>query len=130
MIIVEFLVGLIAGILSGFGIGGGTILILWLTLVSGMDQLHAGGMNLLFFPAPAAPALISHHKNKLIDGKTVLFCIVAGIPSCIAASIFASKIDVSLLRRGFGILLLYVGVRELLNRNKQSPKTPKPQKDN
>ena len=113
MMIINFIVGFISGILSGFGIGGGTLLILWLTLAIGMDQVTAGGINLLYFSFPAAPALISHFKNKLIEKKVVLYTIAAGVPVCIAASIFASTIEVSWLRRIFGLLLLYIGVKEL-----------------
>ena len=45
------LVGAATGVLSGFGVGGGTLLLLWLTLVQGMGQLQAGGVNLLYFAA-------------------------------------------------------------------------------
>ena len=41
------LVGAVTGVLSGFGVGGGTLLLLWLTLVQGMEQIQAGGVNLL-----------------------------------------------------------------------------------
>ena len=63
------LVGLATGILSGFGIGGGSLLMLWLTCVMGVSQRDAAGMNLLYFLACAPPALISHWKNRLIDKK-------------------------------------------------------------
>ena len=113
MVILDFFVGMAAGLLSGFGIGGGTLLILWLTLAADFDQLHAGGMNLLFYPSAALPALKSHIKNQLVEKKVVLLCIVAGIPSCILASLIANVVDVTLLRRGFGLLLLYVGLKEI-----------------
>ena len=38
MKILEFLVGLVTGIISGFGIGGGSLLILYLTAVAGVNQ--------------------------------------------------------------------------------------------
>src|SRR5699024_5387810 len=68
-------IGLATGILSGFGIGGGSLLMLWLTCVMGVSQRDAAGMNLLYFLACAPPALISHWKNQLIDKKAALFCI-------------------------------------------------------
>lgn len=49
MKILEFLVGLVTGIISGFGIGGGSLLILYLTAVAGVNQYTAGGVNLLYF---------------------------------------------------------------------------------
>lgn len=113
------LAGLLTGILSGFGIGGGTLLILWLTLVSGMDQFHAGGINLVYFVCCALPALISHWKNGLLEKKAVLWCTLAGVPSCILASLLASNLDVTLLRRIFGVFLLFIGCRELFSKSKR-----------
>ncbi len=107
------LAGLLTGVLSGFGIGGGTLLVLWLTLVSGMDQLRAGGINLLYFVCCALPALYGHRKNGLIEKEAVLWCVAVGMPACVAAALFASRMDVTLLRRVFGVFLLFIGCREL-----------------
>lgn len=113
MWMVDILIGALTGVLSGFGIGGGTLLILWLTLFGGMNQLQAGGTNLAYFLASGSPALISHYKNGLIEKKAVIFCTIAGVPACICASLIASAVDVTILRRGFGVLLLFVGFKEL-----------------
>ncbi len=115
------LAGLLTGVLSGFGVGGGTLLLLWLTLVSGMDQLRAGGVNLLYFVCCALPALWGHAKNGLLEKKAVLWCALAGFPACIAAALLASWMDVALLRRLFGVFLLYIGFRELFSKP-QSPR--------
>ena len=111
--IVAFVVGLVTGILSGFGVGGGTLLMLYLTMFAGVQQYAAGGINLLYFIACAPAALWSHIKNGLIDRQAVLWCTLAGVPVSVAAAFFAAQMDVSLLRRAFGVLLLYIGVREL-----------------
>lgn len=116
------LAGLVTGVLSGFGIGGGTLLLLWLTLVSGMNQLQAGGVNLLYFVCCALPALWGHAKNGLIEKKAVLWCVLAGVPACIIGAILASLMDVTLLRRLFGAFLLVIGFRELFSKPKESEK--------
>ena len=41
------LAGGITGLLSAFGLGGGTLLLLWLTLFAGMPQQTAQAVNLL-----------------------------------------------------------------------------------
>ncbi len=110
------LVGLLTGILSGFGIGGGSLLMLWLTCVMDVPQLQAAGMNLLYFLACAPPALYSHWKNKLIDPKAACFCIAAGIPLSILGCFLSARLDLSLIRRGFGLLLLWIGIRELFSK--------------
>lgn len=110
-------VGAATGVLSGFGIGGGTLLILWLTLVSDMNQLQAGGINLLYFVSCALPALWSHLKNGLIEKRAVLWCVLSGVPICILAALAAAKTDVTLLRRIFGGFLLVIGFRELFSKS-------------
>lgn len=124
MVILAFIVGTAAGILSGFGIGGGTILILWLTLAAGLDQRQAGGLNLLYYSFPALPALIGHFQHGLVEKKLVIFCILSGLPCCVLAAYLADSLDVTLLKRGFGIVLLYVGLREIFSPAKPKKKQP------
>ena len=58
-------VGLLTGILSGFGIGGGSLLLLYLTLFEGAGQYQAGGINLLYFLSWAPASLISQRNLGL-----------------------------------------------------------------
>lgn len=109
----SFLVGLLTGVVSGFGIGGGSLLILYLTGVAGVEQYVAGGINLLYFLCCAPTALISHIRNRLVEKKAVIFCSAAGVVTSLLAAWVASVIPTDLLRRGFGVLLLYIGAREL-----------------
>lgn len=111
------LVGLLTGILSGFGIGGGSLLLLYLTLFAGLSQYQAGGINLLYFIACAPAALIAHIKNRLVEWQAVKWCVLAGVPVSIAAALLAAHMDTDWLRRLFGVLLLYIGTKELLAKN-------------
>lgn len=119
MNLLSFAVGLLTGILSGFGIGGGSLLILYLTNVVGMDQRSAGGVNLLYFLCCAPAALIAHMKHHRIDKHAVLLCALAGVPAAVASALLATGLDTDFLRRGFGVLLLYIGVKELTNKPKK-----------
>lgn len=125
-----FLAGLLTGVLSGCGIGGGSLLVLWLTLFEGMPQFTAGGINLLYFLACAPAALVSHVKNRLIDRKAVLSCVPAGALTSLAAALLASHTDVSLLRRLFGVLLLVIGTKELFTKRKNTGTKPEPASSN
>ncbi len=109
-------VGLLTGILSGFGIGGGSLLLLYLTLCAGVGQYQAGGVNLLYFLACAPAALISHRKNGLIDSSAVKYCVPAGVFTSICAALFAARLSTDLLRRAFGVFLLYIGAKELFRK--------------
>ena len=108
------------GILSGFGIGGGSLLLLYLTLFAGVDQYQAGGINLLYFIACAPAALYSHIKNGLVQKDAVKWCVAAGVLTSIAAALAAARMDTGWLRRAFGVFLLYIGAKELFTKRKQS----------
>ena len=113
MNLLNFLIGVATGIISGFGIGGGSLLVLYLTAITGMSQYTAGGINLLYFIGCAPAALIGHVKNKLVEWRVALWCAVAGIAVAIPVSLAAKDIHSDWLRRLFGLLLLYVGIKEL-----------------
>ena len=106
-------VGLLTGIISGFGIGGGSLLIVYLTAFAAVDQYTAGGINLLYFLCCAPAALVSHIKNRRVEWKAVLRCTLAGVVTCAFSAWLSGAIHTDLLRRLFGGLLLYIGVREL-----------------
>lgn len=110
------LVGAATGILSGFGVGGGTLLLVYLTSLAGMDQTAAQSINLLYFLPAAATALPSHVRNGYVELRTALPAIAAGLVCSAAAAWIATALDVELLRKCFGVFLLYIGVRELLQK--------------
>ena len=107
------LIGIATGIISGFGIGGGSLLVLYLTAISHLPQQTAGGINLLYFIGCAPIALIGHAKNHYIDWRTVVWCSLAGIATAVGVSFAAKGISQEWLRRLFGILLIYVAIKEL-----------------
>ena len=113
MMILNFIIGVATGIISGFGIGGGSLLVLYLTAVNGMAQYKAGGINLLYFIGCAPAALIGHMKNKLVKWRVVLWCALAGVAIAIPSSLLVRNFNSDWLRRLFGLMLLYVGIREL-----------------
>lgn len=112
-------IGTVLGFLSGIGIGGGSLLILWLTIVLNMDQLSARGINLLFFIPSALIACCFRWKQGCLKLKEVLPAIAAG---CLSAGVFSmvgAAVNLSFLRKAFGILLLITGIRELTYKSKQ-----------
>ena len=110
------LIGVLTGVLSGFGVGGGTLLLIYLTTFAGMEQTAAQGINLLYFLPAAATALPSHVRNGYIQTRTAFPAMVAGLVCSAAAAWIATALDVELLRRFFGVFLLFIGIRELLQK--------------
>ena len=115
---VSLLVGTVLGFLSGLGVGGGSLLILWLTLVISMDQATARSLNLLFFLPAAAVACLFRWKQDILPIRKVLPAIAAGCLSALALSFLSRSLDTALLKKFFGILLLFTGARELLWKQK------------
>ncbi len=117
--LLDAIIGVVTGIITGFGVGGGTLLILYLTLFAGESQLTSQGINLLYFLPTAGSALPAHIKNKLIIRRAVIFAGGAGIIATIAAAIAAGKVDMTLLRRFFGGFLIIVGISELFRKGEK-----------
>ena len=105
--------GLIAGIISGLGMGGGTILILLLTTFQGMEQHIAQATNLIFFVPTSIAAIIIHLKNKNIDKKVAMVVGFLGIIGAIIGAIVANNIDSKNLKKYFSIFILLIAIREI-----------------
>ena len=113
---IAILAGAALGYLAGLGIGGGSLLILWLTLVLHVPQQTARMINLLFFLTAAGSVTVIRWKQGSLQIRKILPAIIAG---CCAAAIFSwisLQIDVDKIKKLFGFLLLLTGVRELLYR--------------
>lgn len=115
-----FLVGAAAGVCSGCGVGGGTLLLLWLTAVMGMEQRTAAGINLLYFLCCTPVALISHIRHRLVKREAWWPAALAGVAAAAAAAFLSGALPTDWLRRGFGVLLLYIGIRSLFTKEKRS----------
>ena len=76
---IEILIGIVSGIVSGTGMGGGTILILLLNLFTDLKQHLIQGTNLIFFIPTSITAIIMNVKNKKINYKLSKIIIIFGI---------------------------------------------------
>lgn len=114
------IVGCVLGLLAGLGVGGGSLLILWLTLVLQMDHTVARGINLLFFIPSAVVASIFRWRQGVLRPKKVLPAVAA---ACICAgtlAVMSSKLDLALIRKLFGGLLIITGLREVFYRTRNA----------
>ena len=111
--------GIIGVVSSLVGIGGGTLLMVWMTGVAALPQQTAQGINLLYFLPSAACALLFHIRNRLIRWDIVLPAALGGCVTAAIAAWIATGLDVSLLRRLFGGFLLLTGLRELFFRQQR-----------
>ena len=115
----EFFTGVISGTVSGTGMGGGTILILILSVFMGIDQHVAQGANLIFFVPTSISAIITTFKEKLINWKIGIPVAISGIVGAIIGAKISVKMDVNRLKRYFGIFLILITIYEIYSLIKQ-----------
>ncbi len=115
-------IGFFSGIISGMGIGGGTILIPALILILELDQHQAQGVNLIYFVPTAVVALITHTKNKNVLWQTAKPLALFGLAGAAAGSFLAVSMDADLLRKIFGGFLFLMGISEVFKKKKREDK--------
>lgn len=111
-----FPVAVLLGFLAGLGVGGGSLLMLWLTVVIGMEYADARTINLLFFLPTALISTCFRWKQGSVRLKKILPAIICG---CIAAGVFAvvgKYMQTELIKKCFGGLLIFTGLREIFYR--------------
>ncbi len=110
------IIGTVLGVLAGLGVGGGSLLILWLSAVLGMDHVTARGINLLFFIPAASVACLFRWRQGNLDLATILPAVISGCVFALLGSWLSTVIDIALLKQLLGILLVATGIRELFYR--------------
>lgn len=118
--LIPFLCGLGASVISAWGVGGGTLLLLVMTLFLGVDQRTAQGVNLLFFLPTAASALVCHAKAGYLDKPTLKAAVPAAVAAALIGAWISNALDVEVLRKPFGVYLLLSGISLVWPKKKES----------
>lgn len=110
----------LAGVLSGFagslGVGGGGILIVFLTAFFGFAQRKAQGINLLFFLPIAIVSTIIYIKQGLVKIKSLLPLIALGLLGAGVGVFLSEFISQNMLSKIFGAGLIALGLREFFTK--------------
>ncbi len=117
---IAFPVAIILGFLAGLGVGGGSLLMLWLTMVVGMEYPQARIINLMFFLPSAIIATLFHRKQGSVKIKKILPAALFGCIAAAAASYIGKQINIDFIKKLFGGLLLFTGARELFYKPKDN----------
>ena len=115
----EIIIGLISGIVGGLGMGGGTILILLLSMFLNIEQHLAQGTNVVFFIPTAIATIFVFIKNKNIRFKIGIPICLWGLLGTFIGATISAKLDVGVLRKCFGVFLISIAIYQtysLLNR--------------
>ncbi len=112
-----------AGICAALGLGGGTVLILFLTAVGGYSRQAAQGINLVFFIPCALTALAAYRKEHLFQPKKLLPALLFGTVGAILGALFGLTAEQALMRRAFGAFLVAMGMVTLSRCQQKSERT-------
>lgn len=121
-----FIVGALAGIMSGlFGIGGGIVMVPALIAFFGMEMLNANATSLAAMLLPVGVlGVITYYKAGLINLKESLWIALGLFAGSFFGAELATRVDVSLLSKLYALFLLYVAIGYLnipaLLRNKKN----------
>ena len=110
---IEFIIGILAGIVGGLGMGGGTILILLLTFILSIPQKIAQSANIIFFIPTSIAAIIVNLKNKNINLKKVIPIAFWGIIGAFIGASISINMDVNILKKCFGYFLIFIAIYQV-----------------
>lgn len=105
--------GIISGIVTGLGMGGGTILILLLSLFMEMEQHIAQATNLIFFIPTSLAAIIINLKQKNVDLKLAFIISIFGIIGAIIGAIVSENLSSENLRKYFAMFIMLIAFYEV-----------------
>ncbi len=111
--VVNTIIGFLAAVMASMGLGGGSVLLLYLTLFTETSQYSAQGINLLFFIPIAVVALILHSQKKLVRWQTVARAVFWGLLGVLTGFFLGRQIGEEFLRTLFYIFLLIIGIKDL-----------------
>lgn len=111
---------LAVAVLSGMGVGGGGLLVIYLTLIKDIKQLSAQGINLVFFVITAISAMVYHTRHRKLNYKIILICASAGIIGSILGHRIADYIGGNILRKIFGGFLIFCGTVALFSKKERN----------
>lgn len=113
---IDLAVMLLLGILYGCGMGGGGLLVVYLTTVRDMGQGDAQALNLFFYIVSALTSALILLRKREIKPSLVLICAASGLPGVYLGSVIRKMISVTLLQKIFGAMLVITGITVLFGK--------------
>jgi uncharacterized membrane protein YfcA len=107
----SILAGASVGLVTGFlGVGGGFLVVPALIALAGLDVRQAVGTSLLVIAANSAAGFTGHLAGGQLDFGLIGFLTAAAVAGALAGERVARQASTNKLRRGFGLLVIVVGL--------------------
>lgn len=117
----------LCSILSAMGLGGGSLLLLWLLFFTDLPQTEAQALNLFLFLPTAALSTYLSYKNHLLQTSALKQTLPFGILGCVLGSALNTLLPTELLKKGFALFLLWIAIKELYSLWKERKEKTFPQ---
>ena len=104
-----------AGILTGImGVGGGVVMVPMIVLLLGVSQHLAQGISMLVIIPTVMVAILKLRNSNLFEYRTALLLAAGSIVGSLLSSNMVQLIDGVILKRIFGVLVVYSSIRMIL----------------
>ena len=120
----SLIAGLLSGLTASMGLGGGAVLIIYLTLLAGVDRITAGGINLLFFIPISLLAVIIYAVRKEIKWKTVIPISLFGLLGAGFGMWLIDFLGTGWIGKIFGGILILMGLKETFSKGVAKDRKP------
>lgn len=109
----------LSGLIGSMGFGGGTVLLIYLSVFLSLEQTRAQGINLLFFIPCAVLSVIVYTRQKLVKWNLVGKMILFGTLGVAIGYTALNFIDTKLLTKLFGGFLIALSIKEFFTKAKK-----------
>ena len=110
MTLIDFLAALAIGVLTGLGVGSGGLLLVYLSLAVGVDQLTAQGINLAFFIFAALASFFVNARKKRIHPHTLIYIAVFGLLGVALGTAILPTVSPDIIKKAFGVILIIMSL--------------------
>ena len=127
--IVAVLASFVIAALSGMGVGGGGLFVIYLSLLTDTPQLAAQGLNLLFFLFSSGASLPVHLMKRTLLPRVILLMASSGLLGALLGTVLSAHLEGRVLRKIFGMMLVVSGIYSLQHGRSASAEAKKPSTD-
>lgn len=116
---ISVIAGFLSGVIGSMGLGGGTVLLIYLAGFAGVEQLRAQGINLLFFIPIGLMSVLIYAFKKQIKWKTVAYFAVSGLGGAALGTYLTGFVGDKYTRLAFAILLIVLGIKSVFTKKEK-----------